>query len=70
MLETLKKIGNYFPYCLTIVDITNKKDRPCIYANKLFSENTGYDPGEAVGKNLSYLVSAPSSPSIFDLDRQ
>lgn len=54
MLEKLKRIANYFPYCLTIVDVQSK-GRPCLFANEKFFENTGYNGIEAVGRNLSYL---------------
>lgn len=54
MLKTLQKIGDNFPYCLVIVDNTDKL-RPCVYANKKFSENTGFDHSFVVGKNLSFL---------------
>lgn len=54
MLEKIKRIANYFPYCLTIVDVKSK-GRPCVFVNNKFYENTGYDVQEAVGKNLSFL---------------
>ena len=55
MINSLIKIGDYFPYCLTIVNVSDKTNRPCIYANKIFQENTGYAAGESIGRNLSYL---------------
>ena len=55
MLEQLKIIGDYFPNCLTIVDVDDEENRPCLYANKMFCDNTGYEPEEAIGRNLSYL---------------
>ena len=55
MIKTLIKLGDSFPFCLTIVDITNEKNRPCIYANKLFEEYSGYSHDECIGRNLSYL---------------
>jgi PAS domain S-box-containing protein len=55
MLELLIRIGDYFPYCFTIVDMDINKDRPCIYANKKFQDDTGFKPDEAIGRNLSYL---------------
>lgn len=55
MINSLRKIGDHFPFCLTIVDITDAKNRPCIYANKIFLDNTGYSAEESIGRNLSYL---------------
>lgn len=54
MLERIKNMADLFPYCLTIVD-TYKKGSPCIYANKNFYLNTGYNAEYALGKNLSFL---------------
>ncbi|MFT6068305.1 MAG: PAS domain S-box-containing protein [Bacteriovoracaceae bacterium] len=61
-LEILKSIGDFFPYCLTIVDM-KKEGRPCIYTNKKFLENTDYNPAEAIDKNLSYLQGPLTSQS-------
>ncbi|AOW78883.1 hypothetical protein A3Q34_19770 [Colwellia sp. PAMC 20917] len=55
MIKSLIYIGDYFPYCLTIVNVSDKTNRSCIYANKIFQENTGYTAGESIGRNLSYL---------------
>lgn len=55
MINLLKKIGDDFPYCLTIVEMKDNGERPCIYANKKFEENTGYKRGFAFGKNLAFL---------------
>jgi PAS domain S-box-containing protein len=63
MIQDLKRIGDYFPYCLTIVDVTNKGERPCLYANKMFFENTGYSQNESVGRNLSFLQGELTSNS-------
>ncbi len=54
MFEKIKKVANYFPYCLTIVDVKSK-GRPCVFVNDKFLENTGYEADEAIGRNLSYL---------------
>ncbi len=62
MIEKIKTMGDLFPYCLTIVDVM-QKGHPCIYANNKFSDNTGYDAQEAIGKNLSFLQGKLSDPS-------
>ena len=54
MIEKIKQIAKYFPYCLTIVDV-NAEGRPCVFTNQKFFINTGYSPEEAIGKNLSFL---------------
>jgi PAS domain S-box-containing protein len=54
MLEKLIKFAEYFPYCVTIVDV-KQIGRPCLYANEKFFENTGYQPQEAIGRNLAFL---------------
>lgn len=54
MLERLIKVAEYFPYCLTIVDV-KQAGRPCLYANEKFFQNTGYTSQEAIGRNLSFL---------------
>lgn len=54
MIELLMRVGDSFPYCLTVVDI-KAPNGPCLYTNKKFSDNTGYTPEEAIGKNLKFL---------------
>lgn len=54
MIDLLIKVGDKFPYCLTVVDI-KEKNAPCLYTNNKFSNNTGYPPEEAIGKNLKFL---------------
>ncbi len=54
MLEKLIKFSEYFPYCVTVVDV-KAQGRPCLYANEKFFDNTGYRPQEAIGRNLSFL---------------
>jgi PAS domain S-box-containing protein len=54
MIDKLKRIAEYFPYCLTIVDMESA-GRLCVFANTKFLENTGYQAEEAIGRNLSYL---------------
>lgn len=48
------KIGEQFPYCVTVVDV-DALGRPCLYANTKFFENTGYYPEEVLGENLRLL---------------
>lgn len=55
MKDTLINIGEAFPFCLTIVDTSPDRDRPCLYANSKFFANTGYTPDFAIGRNLSFL---------------
>ena len=62
MINLLKKIGDNFPYCLTIVEMKDNGERPCIYANQMFEENTGYKRGFAFGKNLAFLQGELTSP--------
>lgn len=54
MLEKLIKFAEYFPYCVTVVDV-KQQGRPCLYANEKFFQNTGYPPQEAIGRNLAFL---------------
>lgn len=65
MIELLMKVGDKFPYCLTVVDI-KAQDSPCLYTNNKFSHNTGYSPDEAVGKNLKFLQGKLTDPKTVE----
>lgn len=69
MIDSIVKIGDYFPYCLTIVNITDETNRYCIYANKMFQENTGYTASESIDRNLSYLQGELTSQDTIDFMR-
>lgn len=69
MLDKIKRIANYFPYCLTIVDV-KAQGRPCIFVNDKFLENTGYEPHEAIGRNLSYLQDELTPQETIEFMRQ
>jgi PAS domain S-box-containing protein len=69
VINFLKKVGDYFPYCLTIVNITDETNRPCVYANKMFQENTGYTASESIGRNLSYLQGELTSQDTIEFMR-
>ena len=53
-IQRIQRIADFFPYCLTIVDVKTA-GRPCIFVNDKFVENTGFQPEEAIGRNLSFL---------------
>ncbi|MCR9205666.1 MAG: PAS domain-containing protein [Halobacteriovoraceae bacterium] len=48
----------------------NNGERPCIYANQKFEENTGYKRGYAFGKNLAFLQGELTSPETVLFMRQ
>jgi PAS domain S-box-containing protein len=54
MIDSLIRVSDYFPYCLTIVDVM-AEGRPCLFANEKFFKNTGFDSQYGIGRNLSYL---------------
>ncbi len=54
MLNKIKLFGDQFIDSLTIVDAC-VSGRPCLYANKKFTEDTGYCESEVLNKNLSIL---------------
>jgi PAS domain S-box-containing protein len=70
VIKSLIKIGDYFPYCLTIVNVSDKTNRHCIYANKIFQENTGYTADESIGRNLSYLQGELTSHNTTEFMRR
>lgn len=69
MIEKIKSIADYFPYCLTIVDV-KAKGRPCVFVNDKFLQNTGYGPEEAVGRNLAYLQGPLTSKDTTNFMRE
>jgi PAS domain S-box-containing protein len=60
MKDKLIRIANYFPYCMTIVDMSTE-ERLCIFVNDKFSDNTGYSREEGTGRNLKYLQGKDTS---------
>lgn len=55
MKKLLMDIGDRFPFCYTVVECLDNGHRECIYVNSTFTEDTGYEASEAIGKNLSFL---------------
>lgn len=55
MKKLLMDIGEHFPFCYTVVECLDNGYRECIYVNSIFTDVTGYEASEAIGKNLSFL---------------
>lgn len=70
MLRIIKEIGRNLPYCITIVEMKKNGERPCVYANSKFFENTGYSPSFAIGRNLSFLQGNNTSKNTIDFMRK
>jgi PAS domain S-box-containing protein len=68
LFDLLVMIGDYFVDCFTIVEIGD--ERRCLYSNAAFTENTGYLPEEAVGRNLSFLQGEYTSRAVVDAMRR
>ena len=69
LIDLIKKIGDSFPYCVTVVDI-DAQGRPCLYSNKMFYENTGYHPHEVLGENLRILQGKLTSKKTVEFIRK
>lgn len=54
LIKKLQAIGDHIYDCLTVVD-NESKERPCVYANQRFYDQTGYSEAEVIGKNLKFL---------------
>jgi PAS domain S-box-containing protein len=63
------KIGDHFPYCVTVVDV-DAPGRPCLYSNKKFFENTGYTSDEVLGENLRLLQGKLTSQATVEFIRE
>ena len=54
----------------TIVTDPEKEDNPIIYANRTFTELTGYEKGEILGRNCRFLQGPKTDPEAVDRLRQ
>lgn len=54
----------------TIVTDPEKEDNPIIYANRTFTEMTGYEKGEILGRNCRFLQGPKTDPEAVDRLRQ
>ncbi|MGX7594726.1 PAS domain-containing protein [Planococcus plakortidis] len=54
----------------TIVTDPKKEDNPIIYANRTFTELTGYEKGEILGRNCRFLQGPKTDPEAVDRLRQ
>lgn len=54
----------------TIVTDPEKEDNPIIYANQTFTEMTGYDKEELLGRNCRFLQGRETAPDAVDQIRQ
>ncbi|MFT4800101.1 MAG: hypothetical protein ACJAXW_003386 [Candidatus Azotimanducaceae bacterium] len=61
LLRILRSTGDLFHDCLTIVDINDPR-QPCLYVNRQFTVQTGYQSNDTVGKNLRFLQGPLTSP--------
>lgn len=68
MKDYLKMLAENFTSCLTIVDV-KAKGRPCLFVNEKFTEETGYEAHEVIGKNLSILQGELSQKDTIEFMR-
>lgn len=66
IIDRLKLIGDHFVDCFTIVEMDSPQ-RPCVYVNTVFEQNTGYCAEEAVGRNLGFLQGDGTSAATVEL---
>lgn len=59
ILDLLKKCGNEFDECFTVVDL-EKEDTPLIYINHHFTQITGFGKLESLGRNCRFLQGVAS----------
>jgi PAS domain S-box-containing protein len=62
--EQLRKLSRAVEQCPVSIFITDAQGR-IEYVNPRFTELTGYEPGEALGKNPRFLKSSETQPEVF-----
>jgi len=67
-LRLLKRGIEASPNGMLMVDV-NRPDMPVIYANPAFSEMTGYEHDEVIGRNCRFLQGENTAPEMLDVIR-